>query len=191
MPKTTTKESKAAAAAVAAAVVASKRRQQRIPGVKRPKSGYTFFCNQQWEAVKSEVSARPEEEGSTTKLQCAIMKELSLRWKALPAKRRTPFEKLAKKDSVRYRTERDRYLSTQPPKKPRNNPYIYFFKETQELLRRQHPELKQSEIAQKVATLWPEVRDNPSKVQKYEKSFQQDLHQYNARMGELSSSAVA
>ena len=164
----------------------SKRKQQRIPGVKRPKSGYTFFCNQQWEKVKAEVLSCASA-GDSIKLQCAIMKELSLRWKALPALQRVPFEKLAQQDSVRYRTEKDQYVRTQPPKKPRNNPYIYFFKETQQLIRREHPELKQSEVAKKVATLWPAVRDNPSQVQKYEVSFQQDLRQYNTRMDELNA----
>ena len=159
----------------------NKRKQTRIPGVKRPKSGYTYFCNETWEQMKKHVLENaPPQEG--TKLQCAIMKELSLRWTAMTPKEKVKFEKKAAVDSKRYHKEKMEYMKTQPPKRPRNNPYIYFFRDMQCQIRKKHPEMKQSQIAQEVAHLWPKVKSDPQQVKKYTASFEADLKKYNRKM---------
>ena len=48
----------------------SKRRQNRIPGVKRPKSGYTFFCNEKWDEVKKCIVSKKTPQDESIKLQC-------------------------------------------------------------------------------------------------------------------------
>ena len=163
----------------------AKRRQNRIPGVKRPQSGYTFFCNEKWEEVKKHVIRNKMCENGT-KLQCSIMKELSVRWKKMPARSRQKFEKKAVHDSKRYREEKNEYMKTLPPKKPRNNPYIYFFREMQSQIRERNPDMKQSQIAKEVAQLWPAVKESPESVRKYETHFQEDMNQYNQKMSLLS-----
>lgn len=164
----------------------SKRKQSRIPGVKRPKSGYTFFCNEKWSDVKKHILRQQPPAAENTKLQCAIMKELSVRWQKMSDKSRQRYAKKAQEDSKRYREQKEAYMKTQPPKKPRNNPYIYFFREMQTQIRERHPEMKQSQIAQEVASLWPGVKGDPEQVRKYENCFHRDLQDYNRQIERLA-----
>ena len=161
----------------------SKRKQSRLPGIKRPQSGYTIFCNKHWDKVKGEVE-KSDYDRTQNKQQCVIMKKLSGMWNEMSEKDKKPFERQARKDSLRYQKQKGEYLRTQPPRKPRNNPYIYFFKEVQEQIRKQNPELKQSQVAQEVAKMWDGVRNNPTEMQKYHKLYEEDMQVYQNRMAQ-------
>jgi hypothetical protein len=161
----------------------SKRKQSRLPGIKRPQSGYTIFCNRNWEQVKQQVE-KSDYDRQKNKQQCVIMKQLSTMWNGMKDKDKKPFERQARKDSLRYQKQKGEYLRTQPPRKPRNNPYIYFFKDVQLQIRQKNPDLKQSQIAQEVAKMWGGVRNDPTEMQKYHQLYEKDMQLYQTRMAQ-------
>lgn len=105
LTKQLTEMSKKLDVVVANAGGKTKRKKQRDPNApKKSKNGYMFYCQENRERVKKANSGIDGKE---------IVRILSKEWNNLTDKKKSPYQKMAAKDNVRYQKEQAKYVASQ------------------------------------------------------------------------------
>merc|ERR1711997_1069994 len=135
-----------------------------VKDVKGPNSAYTFFG--------SEVGAEIRADNKGISLS-EVSKEVSKRWKEVDEVTKQRFEALAVSDKNRFEQEMKDYKPPTPksakkqkdPNAPRGRMYSYMFfcNEMRPKIWKEQPELKMTELAQKISALWKELGDDQKK----------------------------
>jgi hypothetical protein len=157
---------------------------------KRAKSPYLYFCEDNRNIVRDEMG----ENAKATD----ITKELGVRWQKLnnDTKQKSKnllkkYEKLAEEDTIRYKSEKAKYLAdkniNKGPKRSKSA-YLYFCEDKREEIIKEMPEnSKVTEITKKLGERWRIEVENKN-IAKYEKLAKEDKDRYFEEKKKLGES---
>ena len=155
-------------------------------------SAYNFFCKEEREKVKEQMSNLTSKE---------IMAELGKRWKEIKdTDAADKYKKMAEEDKTRYSEDMKTYVpaedkeeKTRKPraKKDKNAPknvrsaYMFYCEKNRDAIKKKNPELKGKEITAKLADEWKKIKDT-SKAKKYIKMVEEDKKRHAQEMEEYN-----
>ncbi len=142
---------------------------------KKPQTSYFLFMN----AKRAEVKL-----ADPTLSFGAMTKKLTEMWKSLSDEERKTYEDLAAKDKARYQEEMEAKGLAKPkpvvdetlPKKPLSS-FFLFSAEAREKLKKEEPDIKQTEILKKIGSQWKELDAETKK--KWEAKSKADKERYD------------
>ena len=113
----------------------------------------------------------------------ALTKKLTEMWKSLDEEGKKIYEDMAAKDKARYQAEMEAKGLAKPkpvvdetlPKKPLSS-FFLFSAEAREALKKEQPEIKQTEILKKIGAQWKELDAETKK--KWEAKSKADKERY-------------
>ena len=170
-----------------------KRRLKRDPTApKRAKTAYIFFCAAHRERVKKELG----DDASATD----VIRALGVKWNELKASKKAAdkkqlatYEHLATDDSTRYEREMEAYVPSEGyesrRKKGRTGPkravsaYLYFCEHHRSLVKKEHPEMKSSEITARLGQMWNDLKADDKReaeLKSFHKKASKDRKRYES-----------
>ena len=134
---------------------------------KKPRTAYIFYCN----STRQNVVAK-----NPTLKPTEVIKHMSQTWNALSEKEKAPFQKMAKVDTERHKTEMVSYVpppvtesttggrrrravrDPNAPKKPMNA-YMFYASRNRKAVASSHPDAKFAEVTQLIGESWRGMSD--------------------------------
>jgi hypothetical protein len=131
-------------------IVQKKGKTKRV-GPKRGLTAYIFFCKEHRSIIKDEDPSLSAKD---------VTSELGKKWNNLSEKDRTPFNKLAELDKIRYNKEKNEWVDTKEvvtKKKPsvgKTPGYILFCKEERQNIKDANKSWSSQKITKELGLLW-------------------------------------
>jgi hypothetical protein len=133
--------------------------------VKRPKTGYMFYCSEHRDEVKQ---AHPDAKMTD------LTKILASQWKDLSTAEKKPYQDMAAKDKKRYEEEKEANPQQQvkTEKKSKKNPdrpkrkltgYIYFCQQSRPSVKEDNPDMSPKQLTSELGRLWNQLDDSTKK----------------------------
>jgi hypothetical protein len=149
-------------------------------GIKKNKSAYMFFSDEERQNIKKEGSTLNNKQ---------IVTELGSRWTVFKQKNPAGVEKynkMAEDDKARYEKELSELdVSSEKPKKKNSllkknkSAYMFFCIEDRENIKKEGLNLNNKQIITEMAKRWKKLTEtNPTKVEKYNKLAAEDKERY-------------
>lgn len=162
-----------------------KERDPNIP--KKPMTAYFLFMNAKRESAK-------KEDPSLT--FGTLTKKLTEMWNALDATGKQEWQDLADKDKIRFQNEmRAKGLLKEKPKVDENAPkkpqssFFHFSHEARERIKKDNPDIKQTEILKQVGAEWKEMDETVKK--KWEEKARADKVRYEKEIAAYNGGNAA
>ncbi|KAH3674431.1 hypothetical protein WICMUC_003268 [Wickerhamomyces mucosus] len=149
-----------------AAKKSNKSKKSKSP-VKRASSAYLYYVKDFFNNNKTELASYPSFK------EKAIY--VSDQWKALSDYEKEPFEKLAEADKKRFDSEKSKYLSSRPPKRPLTA-FLRYSQEVRPSITSQNPGVSVLEIAKIIGNQWKTL--SGSEQQKYKDEYTNDIAEW-------------
>jgi len=155
-----------------------RKKKKDINAPKRPRSAYILYCAEKRNEAKADhPDAKPAE----------LMKILGDLWNQLPAAKKVEFTEKAKEDKQRYSEQMKNYTPPEPdsdddappskrsrgkrgkkkrdPSEPKRPPsaYLIYGQKIRDQIKVEFPDLKSSEIMQKIGERWQKLTEDEKK----------------------------
>lgn len=128
-----------------------------LPGPKRNRSAFMFFCQEKRREMAEEFSSRKPND-------CMVI--LGKMWSEVDSLQKEKFEQMAQEDRERYVTDKQKTkISTHSAKK---SSYILFCQDERGNVKEAFPHMKTKEITAELGKRWNELKlNNPDKYKEY------------------------